>query len=393
MDSPSSFLSPNGRLAARIPGWEPRPQQIVMADLVAAAIDQKKHAIIEAGTGTGKSLAYLIPAVLAATADQASQEENHPEQQQQTEHEDQKPEKTNEKRPRRIVIATHTIALQEQLVKKDIPVVSAVMPHEFSAVLVKGRGNYISLRRLALAKEREGSLFQYDEEVSELEGLLEWSGNTRDGSLADLPTIPRSSVWDEVHSDSGNCMGRACPRYNECHYFAARRRMNNAQVLVVNHALFFSDLALRRNGVSLLPEYDIVILDEAHMVESVASDHLGVGLSSIAVERLLSRLYNERTNRGLLVHYKLDDLRPDVIQARRISEDFFSGVIHAVADRGDGPWRISEPNLVPNSLGDALLSLGRKIRKASNRLSKDAERQDFQSLADRLTSQAGSIRF
>lgn len=169
--------------------------------------------------------------------------------------------------------------------------------------------------------------------------------------------------------------------------------MNNAQVLVVNHALFFSDLALRRNGVSLLPEYDIVILDEAHMVESVASDHLGVGLSSIAVERLLSRLYNERTNRGLLVHYKLDDLRPDVVQARRISEDFFSGVIHAVADRGDGPWRISESNLVPNTLGEVLLSLGRKIRKASNRLSKDAERQDFQSLADRLTSQAGSIRF
>ena len=194
MDSPSSFLSPNGRLAARIPGWEPRPQQIVMADLVAAAIDQKKHAIIEAGTGTGKSLAYLIPAVLAATADQAFQKESQPEQQQQTGHEDQKPEKANEKRPRRIVIATHTIALQEQLVKKDIPVVSAVMPHEFSAVLVKGRGNYISLRRLALAKEREGSLFQYDEEVSELEGLLEWSGNTRDGSLADLPTIPRSSV-------------------------------------------------------------------------------------------------------------------------------------------------------------------------------------------------------
>ena len=161
----------------------------------------------------------------------------------------------------------------------------------------------------------------------------------------------------------------------------------------MNHALFFSDLALRRSGVSLLPEYDIVILDEAHMVESVASDHLGVGLSSIAAERLLSRLYNERTNRGLLVHYKLDDLRPDVIQARRIAEDFFSGIIHAVADRGDGPWRILEPNLVPNTLGEVLLSLGRKIRKASDRLSSDAERQDFQSLADRMTSQAGSIRF
>lgn len=393
MDSPSSFLTPNGRLAARIPGWESRPQQVVMADLVAEAIDQKKHAIIEAGTGTGKSLAYLIPTVLAATADQAHQETSESSQQPETGLEDHQSEKTEGKRPRRVVIATHTIALQEQLVKKDIPVVSAVMPHEFSAVLVKGRANYISLRRLSLAKERENSLFQYDEEVLELEGLVEWSENTRDGSLADLPNIPRGSVWDEVHSDSGNCMGRTCPRYDDCHYFAARRRMNNAQVLVVNHALFFSDLALRRNGVSLLPEYDIVILDEAHMVESVASDHLGVGLSSVAVERLLSRLYNERTNRGLLVHYKLDDLRPDVIQARRISEDFFSGVIHAVADRGDGPWRISDPNLVPNTLGDALLSLGRKIRKASSRLSKDDEKQDFQSLADRLTSQAGSIRF
>ena len=393
MDSPSSFLTPNGRLAARISGWESRPQQIVMADLVAAAIDQKKHAVIEAGTGTGKSLAYLIPAVLAATADQARQEESQSEQQEKSGHEDQESQNPSQKGSRRIVIATHTIALQEQLVKKDIPVVSSVMPHEFSAVLVKGRGNYVSLRRLGLAKERKGSLFQHDEEVAELEGLLEWSENTRDGSLSDLPTIPRGSVWEEVHSDSGNCMARACPRYNDCHYFAARRRMNNAQVLVVNHALFFSDLALRRNGVSLLPEYDIVIFDEAHMVESVASDHLGVGLSSVAVERLLSRLYNERTNRGLLVHYKLDDVRPDVLQARRITENFFSEIIHAVADRGDGPWRISEPQLVSDTLGDVLLALGRKIRAVSDRLSNDAERQDFQSLADRLTSQAGAIRF
>ena len=383
---------PNGRLAARIPGWESRSQQVVMADLVEEAIDQKKHAIIEAGTGTGKSLAYLIPAVLAATADQADQEESQPENCAEGGQDTKDPHKTNGKNQRRIIIATHTIALQEQLIRKDIPVVSAVMPREFSAVLVKGRGNYISLRRLALAKERQGSLFQYEEEVAELEGLLEWSEETRDGSLSDLPTIPRGSVWDEVHSDSGNCMGRACARYNDCHYFAARRRMSNAQVLVVNHALFFSDLALRRSGASLLPDYDIVIFDEAHMVESVASDHLGIGLSSVSVERLLSRLFNERTNRGLLVHYKLEDVRPDVIQARRIAENFFSEVVLAVTHRGDGPWRISEPGLVANSLGEALLALGRKIRGVSDRLSSDAERQDFQSLADRLVSQAGSIR-
>ena len=151
---------PNGRLAARIPGWESRPQQVVMADLVEEAIDQKKHAIIEAGTGTGKSLAYLIPAVLAATADQTDSEECQPENQPEGEQDSKDSQKKNGKSQRRVIIATHTIALQEQLIRKDIPVVSAVMPREFSAVLVKGRGNYISLRRLALAKERQGSLYE-----------------------------------------------------------------------------------------------------------------------------------------------------------------------------------------------------------------------------------------
>ena len=395
MDDPRAFLAPDGRLAARIAGWESRPQQLAMADLVAQAMAERRHAIVEAGTGTGKSLAYLIPAVLAATADQqepaAEPAGEQPEPVADSEaaaSENQSPQP----RQRRVVIATHTIALQEQLVTKDIPVVAAVMPREFSAVLVKGRGNYVSLRRLALARERMGSLFQHDEEVAELEGLVEWADQTRDGSLADLPTVPRGSVWDEVQSDSGNCMGRACPTYDRCHYYAARRRMHHAQLLVVNHALFFSDLALRRSGASLLPDYDIVIFDEAHMVEAVASDHLGIGLSSVAVDRLLSRLFNERTNRGLLVHYQLDDIRPDVIRARRVAEDFFSSVYHAVARRGDGPWRIASPDLVPDTLGEVLLALGRKLRSASDRLSNPAERQDFQSQADRLTAQAGAVR-
>ena len=397
MESPSSFLASDGRLAARIAGWESRPQQVAMAELVSRAIADKRHAIVEAGTGTGKSLAYLIPAVLAATADQEEPPAESPapvadaaaavgQEAAATAAQPEQP------RQRRVVIATHTIALQEQLITKDIPVVAAVMPREFSAVLVKGRGNYVSLRRLALARERMASLFQHDEEVAELEGLIEWADQTRDGSLADLPTVPRPSVWDEVQSDSGNCMGRACPSYAQCHYYAARRRMHHAQLLVVNHALFFSDLALRRSGASLLPEYDIVIFDEAHMVESVASDHLGIGLSSVAVDRLLSRLYNERTNRGLLVHYQLDDIRPDVIRARRVAEDFFSGVYHAVARRGDGPWRIAGPDLVPDSLGEVLLALGRKLRASSDRLANPAERQDFQAQADRLTAQAGAVR-
>ena len=111
-------------------------------------------------------------------------------------------------------------------------------------------------------------------------------------------------MWDEVASDSGNCLGRKCPKYNECFYYHARRRVQNAQILVVNHALFFSDLALRRQGRSILPEYDVVIFDEAHTLEAVAGDHLGLGVTSGQVEFMLNKLYNDRTNKGLLVHHR-----------------------------------------------------------------------------------------
>ena len=364
MTTPEDFLAPAGRLAARLPGWESRPQQIEMANLIALAIADRKHAIVEAGTGVGKSLAYLVPAVLAATADQIDQPlPAEPDPSDQTEQAE--PAGTTAQRPRRIVISTHTIALQEQLIRKDIPLVAAVMPREFSAVLVKGRGNYVSLRRLTLALERSGSLFQEDDDQKQLHELSAWAKHTSDGSLADLPFVPSPAVWEEIQSDSGNCMGRACPSYQQCHYYAARRRMAHAQVLVVNHALFFSDLSLRRGGASLLPNYDVVIFDEAHMVEGVAGEHLGIGVSSASIERVLAKLYNERTHRGLLVHYSMKDLELAVLRCRRAAEEFFSTVREAMGDESDGPWRVSEPRIVANTLGDVLGSLSRKLRAAA----------------------------
>jgi len=394
MTSPDDFLAPGGRLAARLTGWESRPQQSEMARLVAQAIAERRHAVIEAGTGVGKSLAYLVPAVLAATADQADDGTpgEVPAPELDWDDEADEPVAQPGRRPRRVVISTHTIALQEQLVTKDIPLVAAVMPREFSAVLVKGRGNYVSLRRLALALERAGSLFKEDEELAELRDLVSWARRTGDGSLADLPSLPTAAVWEEVESDSGNCMGRACPTYQQCFYYAARRRMHHAQVLVVNHALFFSDLAIRRAGASLLPDYDVVVFDEAHTLESVAGDHLGVGISSGTVERILSKLFNERTRRGLLVHYKMHDLEPDVLRCRRAAEDFFAAVRHAVPGGGDGPWRVRRPRLVPDSLGDVCLGLVRKLKSAADGLANDAERHDFHALADRLALVAGSVR-
>jgi ATP-dependent DNA helicase DinG len=398
MTTPDDLLSPQGRLAARLSGWEPRPHQLEMARLVAAAIQERKHAVIEAGTGTGKSLAYLVPAVLAATADQV--DAGGPAASGAAEGDSDDPVAEDEPRDaadvasprvRRIVISTHTIALQEQLVGKDIPLVASVMPREFSAVLVKGRRNYLSLRRLALARERSGSLFSEEEDVAHLEAVAAWGKETADGSLADLPFAVRPAIWDEVASDAGNCMGRACPTFKQCYYYAARRRMAHAQVLVVNHALFFSDLALRRQGASLLPDYDVVIFDEAHMVESVASDHLGVGLSSAAIDRILSRIFNERTHRGLAVHYELEDLEQAVLRCRRAAEDFFAALRAKLASQGPPPWRVATPHLVSDTLGDQLQGLSRKLKVAAESLKSVAERHDLLALADRLAALAGSL--
>ena len=396
MESPDDFLGPAGRLAARLAGWESRPQQLEMAQLVTEAIRSRRHALVEAGTGTGKSLAYLVPAVLAATADQAepvraslpaANDAGDPD----ADWDDPPAATGTAERPRRVVISTHTIALQEQLIDKDIPLVAAVMPREFSAVLVKGRGNYLSLRRLRLALERAGSLFTDDEERAELVAIASWARQTADGTLADLPALPSDAVWDEVKSDSGNCMGRACPTHGQCFYYAARRRMQHAQVLVVNHALYFADVAMRRAGASLLPPHDIVVFDEAHTLETVAGDHLGVGVSSGGVERVLSRLASEKTGRGLLGHYHLGDLEPLVRHCRRAAEAFFTAIREACRGRGEPPWRVPAPGIVTDTLGPLLGDLARRLRAAAAAIANPAERHDLGSLADRLDGHAAAI--
>jgi ATP-dependent DNA helicase DinG len=204
-----------------------------------------------------------------------------------------------------------------------LPLLNAVIPREFSAVLVKGRRNYISLRRLDLALARSQSLFNDDEPLEQLRKINKWSKQTADGSLSDFSFQPLSAVWDEVASDSGNCMGRRCPTYSKCFYYKDRRRVQNAQILVVNHALLFSDIALRRVGVSLLPDYNVVVLDEAHTVEAVAGDHLGINVTSGQVEYTLNKLYNDRTQKGLLVYHGLNSEARQVDVCRHEADVFF----------------------------------------------------------------------
>lgn len=385
MIDPADILGPGGRIAARLAGYEERPEQLEMAQAVADAIEGRRHLIVEAGTGVGKSFAYLAPAILAATAEPSDEDDD-----------DRlrlsKLARDDKERPiRRIVVSTHTIALQEQLVQKDIPLLRAVMPNEFTAVLVKGRGNYLSLRRLKAAEERARNLFIVDEEIQQLRELAVWAKKSTDGSLADLSFRPINSVWDEIESDSGNCMGRNCPTYADCFYYQARRRAAGAQILIVNHALFFSDLALRRVGASILPDYDAVVLDEAHTVEAVAGDHLGLSVTSGSVEYTLNKLYNDRTNRGLLVHYKMGEAQQEVERCRVRASDFFRDLDHWLDEQADGNGRVLRPDIVPNLLSPALERLSRMVREKGKKFKEEREKFDFNSAADRLTALAGEI--
>lgn len=377
--TPAEILGPEGRIAARLRHYERRPQQLAMADAVAKAIEEKRHLIVEAGTGVGKSFAYLVPAILAAAQSQNLSDAKG----------DRPP--TDESGRRRIIVSTHTISLQEQLLEKDLPLLNAVIPLEFTAVLVKGRNNYLSLRRLEGAVKRATSLFRDDEEFAELRALQRWVKSTADGSLADLDHRPIPTVWDEVRSDHGNCMGRQCPTHAKCFYYKARRRIQNAQILIVNHALFFSDLALRRNGISILPNYDVVIFDEAHTLESVAGDHLGMGVSSGQVEYVLNKLYNDRSNKGLLVHHRQRELEELVLACRIHAQEFFDEVRLWQAASGRANGRVNEPEIVPNGLSPSLLKLARGLKHFSERLEQPEERQDFQSAHDRLLGLAGDV--
>jgi len=373
MFSPTEILGPGGRIAARLPNYELRTQQVDMAEAVDRAIRGQHHLVVEAGTGVGKSFAYLVPAILAVAGQETTEDSDET------------------KKTGRVVVATHTISLQEQLMQKDLPLLNSVIPLEFSAVLVKGRSNYISLRRLAAAMSRASSLFSDDQEFEELRRLDAWAKKTTDGSLADLDFRPMPSVWDEVSSDHGNCMGRSCPMYKQCFYYKARRRMQHAQILVVNHALFFTDLALRRDGVSMLPKYDVVIFDEAHTIEAVASDHLGLDITNGQIEYALRKLYNDRTNRGLLVHHRLREAQQQVWECRERAADFFESVSAWLSAQPKGNGRVRTPGIVRNTLSEGLRQLVTMLRRHAKQIEQPEERQDFTAAANRIDALAKGI--
>jgi ATP-dependent DNA helicase DinG len=362
-----NILGPQGRIAARLKNYEYRPQQLQMANAVSAALRSHRHLIAEAGTGVGKSFAYLVPAILEVTEEADG-------------------------RPRRIVISTHTISLQEQLLQKDIPFLNAIIPREFTTVLVKGRANYVSLRRLKVAAEKARQLFQDVYELEQIADLVAWSKQTTDGSLTDLPSRPPANVWSEVVSDSDNCFGRKCPTHAECFYYQARRRVQNAHILVVNHALFFSDLALRQHGYGVLPRYDAVIFDEAHTIEAVAGEHMGISITSSQVQFALNKVYNERTQKGLLALPHFVRLQELVTRCHIKAYEVFGDLSEIATKSHGGTMRVRTPSLpIQNELSPALLELASDLEREAVHIDDENEKQSFTAAAVRMRALATSL--
>jgi ATP-dependent DNA helicase DinG len=300
----AEIFSPKGILS-RSPNFEFRPQQQEMAVAVAQALADGEHLAVEAGTGVGKSLAYLVPAILYAVANK-----------------------------KKAVVCTHTINLQEQLTQKDLPMLEQIMPVRFTFTMLKGRGNYVCTRRLQKAVQQAPSLFT-STETEELQRIHEWSKTTTDGSLSDFDPEPNPRVWDQVCSERGLCAPKLCgypsdfaKDHGVCFFQRARNRILSSDVVVLNHTLFFTLLGGMEEDVEggVLFRNDFVIFDEAHQMEHVASKHIGLSVSSGQVRYAAHRLWNPRTEKGMLATLRQGPAVKFVAEVLKQADGFFAAV-------------------------------------------------------------------
>lgn len=292
----TKILKPGGPISKKLKGYEDRPQQFDMIHDVCQAFNHNKILAVEAGTGTGKTLAYLLPAIHWSLQNKD-----------------------------RVVVSTNTINLQEQVIKKDIPFLKTVLEKDFNAVLVKGRGNYACLRK-AEELESEFDLLTDEHERDELKQLIGWTKNSKDGSKADLAQIPTPAVWEKIASESETCTRIKCPFFQKCFVNKARRKAARANILVVNHHLLFADLAIRnqmgRGGDSaVLPPYQRIIFDEAHHLEDVASNYFGSRITRGGITRILHRMHrrHKMVYKGLIHSMRAKLVR----KQRKIPDDLY----------------------------------------------------------------------
>src|ERR671913_2121566 len=252
------IFGPGGLIARAHPEYEYRPGQVQMAGAVMRAFEERRHLIVEAGTGTGKTLAYLVPAIAAAVG-----------------------------RGTRVIISTGTKNLQEQLMEKDVPFLQRVLPRKFTAAYMKGRSNYSCLQRIKRAETTP--ILDGLDDLDHFDTVRRWARDSETGDRAELTDLPENlPFWRHIDARSETCLGQKCPDFDPCFITRMRNRAQEADIVVVNHHLFFADLNLRNgNYGSVLPDYSAVILDEAHLIEDVASEYFGAQVSNYQIDDLL----------------------------------------------------------------------------------------------------------
>lgn len=335
-------FGPDGLIATAHPQFEYRPGQVEMARAVMRAFEEKRHLIVEAGTGTGKTLAYLVPAVAAALGGNG-----------------------------RVIVSTGTKNLQEQLMEKDIPFLQSVLPKPFAATYMKGRNNYLCLNRLARAQS--APVLEGLDEVDYFEEVSQWSRETEIGDRAELSNLPESlSFWRHIDARSESCLGQKCSDYEACFITRMRNRAQEADIVVVNHHLFFADLSLRNgNYGSVLPDYTAVILDEAHLIEEVASEYFGAQVSNYQIDDLVRDLGMLRIEEAEVDQ----ELTHSVARMSRFADNFFMGFRDGRGEDGRYPIipgtfarRKSDGEMEATPLGELYMALEGAIARTDTTL-------------------------
>jgi len=355
----SNMFANDGILSHRLENYEYRHQQVIMAEAIADNINNNSHLIVEAGTGVGKSLAYLIPFILWAI-----------------------------KENKKVVISTFTKALQYQLVNKDIPFLKDALSLDFSFALCVGGENYLCLRRLNQAGSH--GLFELDE-TEALKELFKWKDRTKTGLKSDMDFEPMPKLWQKVCREGDICFGKKCSYYDKCFYQRAKAVERKAHILITNHHLFFAHIA---SGWNVLPKFDSIVFDEAHQLEDVASGYLGIEVSNYRIKNLINTISNPFTRKGLLS--RLEWLTPQTIseinlltnKVRRAGDGFF-GVL---SEKLDGTTkRIRVENFIPNLLKEPLINLSEGLKPLMKSAENYEDEKEILSLIDRCITLSSDI--
>jgi ATP-dependent DNA helicase DinG len=327
-----SIFSEDGKLSS-LPNYEFRPQQLEMATAIASALQRQSHLIVEAPTGVGKSLAYLIPAALFALGEK-----------------------------RKAVISTHTKNLQEQLLRKDVEIARSMIDRDFTAVLLKGRRNYLCSSRLQAALQAQKHLFE-KEEAKELEKVSEWAKSTADGDIEGLPSPLRTDIWMQVCSEQGSCSSTICG--SNCFFQRAKARAREADIVIMNHALFFTLFALQNAEDYFLFKNDFVIFDEAHTLEQIAGSSVGKSISRGQVLYAVHRLYNSKTRKGLLAKVRTKHYRELCEQAEEAALSFFDTLTRVARSQSQksNALRIRTPHFIADTLSAPLHDLQESVEQ------------------------------